>query len=207
MERTSEGLTTRDTLLLITHAAGDEVRGRTAMQKLAYFSALDLGAAFGHRAYHYGPYSSRVEDAVENAVIAGELEQEIQRFRNSGRRPDVVRYTYRLSEAGQRRVGQLIFDHPEAWEAIRARIEAIRSVVRNFDPKTLSIIAKTYLLVREAEEEVEVAQIPQLAARLGWKLTETQARTTVELLQKLELVEGADEEPAAPKRGLPAPAG
>lgn len=45
MERAARPLTTRDTVLLITHAAGDQVAGRTVMQKLAYFTGLGLHTA------------------------------------------------------------------------------------------------------------------------------------------------------------------
>jgi uncharacterized protein YwgA len=59
VEAAERGLTTRDTVLLIADAVGDPVRGRTILQKLAYFSSIDLGSALGHRAYYYGPYSSK----------------------------------------------------------------------------------------------------------------------------------------------------
>lgn len=80
MERVARPLTTRDTVLLITHAAGDTVGGRTIMQKLAYFSGLGLNTGLGHRPHYYGPYSSKVEDAVSNAVIAGELHETVERM-------------------------------------------------------------------------------------------------------------------------------
>lgn len=93
MDGTARPLTTRDTILLITHAAGDQVAGRTVMQKLAYFAGLGLNTGLGHRAHFYGPYSSRVEHAVSNAVIAGQLHETVERMPHWRGGPDVLKYT------------------------------------------------------------------------------------------------------------------
>jgi uncharacterized protein YwgA len=188
VERAARPLTTRDTILLVTHAAGDQVAGRTVMQKLAYFAGLGLDTPLGHRAHFYGPFSSRVEDAVSNAVIAGELHETVERMPHWHGGPDVLKYTYALTDEGRERAERVSAAHPVGWERIEHSVRAIREVLPDLDQKTLSSAAKTYLIISESEDGVEEAEIPTMAKQLGWELTADQVKDTVRLLEQLELL-------------------
>lgn len=188
MDRAARPLTTRDTVLLITHAAGDTVGGRTTMQKLAYFTGLGLNTGLGHRPHYYGPYSSKVEDAVSNAVIAGELHETVERMPHWRGGPDVLKYTYVLTDPGRQRVDGLIEHNAEQWHQVRDAVAAIKGVLPQLDQKTLSSAAKTYLIISESEQGVDEAEIPVLAKQLGWDLDPTQVRDTVSLLEQLNLL-------------------
>jgi uncharacterized protein YwgA len=162
------GLTTRDTVLLIVRAAGDSVQGRTVMQKLSYFSGLELSASPGHRAHYYGPYSSRVEDALNLAVVAGDLHELVERYPDwYGSGPDTLKYTYQLTDAGKAKALELAEEHAAEWERIEHAVAAIRTVIPDLNQKTLSSAAKTYLIVSESDETVQEDHIPQLAEKLG----------------------------------------
>jgi uncharacterized protein YwgA len=193
VERAARPLTTRDTVLLISHAAGDRVVGRTVMQKLAYFSGLFLGTALGHHAHYYGPYSSKVEDALNNAVIAGELREIAERMPDWSGGPDLRKYTYDLQPSGRDRVERLVRTHPKEWQRILTAVGAVRTVLPDLDQKTLSSAAKTFLIISESEEGVEEDDIPALARQLGWELSPAQVRTTIRLLDHLGLLDEADE--------------
>jgi uncharacterized protein YwgA len=182
-------MTARDILLLIVLATGGRVEGRTAMQKLAYFSSLAVGASFGHRAHYYGPYSSRVEDALNLSVVAGDLGETVERFPEYGSGPDLKRYTYELSEAGKQKALALADAHPNEWGTIEHAVAAVRTVVPDLNQKTLSSAAKTYLIVSEGGETISESEIPELAQKLGWKLTGQEVSKTVELLEELDLIE------------------
>lgn len=191
MERAEVDLTARDALLLITDAAGGQIEGRTVMQKLAYFTSIQLGTTLGHRAYYYGPYSSRVDDALANAVVARELDQKTEALGRRVPGPEVMRYMYTLMPEGERRVQELTKQFPQQWHEIKRSVDAIRAVVPDLDQKMLSSAAKTYLIVAESEDEgVEQDELPELARRLGWTLTAKQVERTVELLERLELLDG-----------------
>lgn len=192
MERVARPLTTRDTILLITHAAGDQVGGRTVMQKLAYFTSLGLNTRMGHRPHFFGPYSSRVEDAVANAVIAGELHETVERLPDWRGGPDVLKYTYDLAPDGKARVDNLIEHNSAEWDQVRDAVQAVRAVLPEMDQKTLSAAAKTYLIISESDEGVDESEIPNLAKRLGWDLDVDQVRNTVTLLERLELLEDGE---------------
>lgn len=195
MERAARTLTTRDMILLITHAAGDRVGGRTIMQKLAYFTSLGLNTGLGHRPHYFGPYSSKVEDAVVNAVIAGELHETVERLTDWRGGPDVLKYTYDLTTSGKARVDRLIEHSSADWDRVRDSVQAIQAVLPGLDQKTLSAAAKTYLIITESDEGVDEADVPVLAKRLGWELDAAQVRDTVALLDRLDLLDDSVEQP------------
>lgn len=182
-------LTTRETVLLITDAAGGVVGGRTAMQKLAYFSSIGLGTTLGHRAYYYGPYSSKIDDAMSVASIAGELHETADQLLDWNGGPDVVRYTYTLTDAGRERVERLKAQAPQQWERIASAVAAVKSAIPDLNQKMLSSAAKTYLIISDSEDDIEETDIPGLAAQLGWELSDEQVEKTVSILQTLGLVE------------------
>lgn len=164
------------------------------MQKLAYFCGLELGTPLGYRPHYFGPYSAKVEDALSNATIAGDLRETVEQIPSwwgeSG--PDVMKYTYELKAEGRDRVTRVIEDHPEEWRRVKGAVDAIKDVLPSLDTKTLSSAAKTYLIISESEEGVEEAEIPKLAKRLGWNLDRRQVSTTVELLSQLELIDDSE---------------
>ena len=159
------------------------------MQKLAYFTALGLNTRLGHRPHFFGPFSSKVEDAVGNAVIAGELYETTDRFSDWRGGPDVLKYTYKLSTVGKSRVDRLIEHNSDEWDHVRDSVQGIRQVLPGLDQKTLSAAAKTYLIISESEEGVDEEKIPALARRLGWELDTDQVSDTVKLLEQLDLLE------------------
>lgn len=189
MESTERGLTTRDMVLLIADAVGGTVAGRTVMQKLAYFSSINLGSALGHRAYYYGPYSSKVDDALSVASIAGELRETADRMSDWSGGPDIVRYTYELTETGRARLAQIKERSREHSDSITATVCAVRTAIPDLNQKMLSSAAKTYLIISDSEDDIDEGDIPGLAARLGWDLTDEQVEKTVSILQQLGLVE------------------
>lgn len=189
MESAKRGVTTRDMVLLIADAAGGTVGGRTVMQKLAYFSSISLGSTLGHRAYYYGPYSSKVDDALSVASIAGELHETADRMSDWSGGPEIVRYTYALTDNGRARISQIKEQAPEHWEWIAGAVAAVRKAIPDLNQKMLSSAAKTYLIISDSDDEIEESDIPDLAARLGWELSDEQVSKTVSILQQLGLVE------------------
>src|SRR6266516_2894920 len=114
------------------------------MQKLAYFTGLHLNTGLGHRPHYFGPYSSKVEDAVTNAVIAGELHETVERLPDWRGGPDALKYTYDLTGAGKVRVDRLIEHNSDEWDRVRDSVHAVQAVLPGLDQKTLSAAAKTY---------------------------------------------------------------
>lgn len=165
------------------------------MQKLAYFTALGLNVSLGHRPHFYGPFSVKVEDAVANAVIAGELHETVERIPHWRGGPDLRKYTYDLTELGKQRVDDLIEHNASEWDHVRDPVHAIKDVLPTLDQTTLSSAAKTFLIISESDTGVAVSKIPSLAKRLGWDLEPHQVKNTMSLLKQLGLVAGPGKKP------------
>jgi uncharacterized protein YwgA len=189
MGEAGTGLTTRDLVLLVIDAAGGGADGRTVVQKLSYFTGRRLGRDLGHRAHFYGPYSQRIEASLKVAVLAAELEESIETLPNWYGGPDALKYSYALSKQGCQRVDGLKEAFPEQAKAVDETVAAIRRSIPRLRQKPLSAAAKIDLILREQDAPVKVADLPKLARNLGWQLTTTDVRKTVEVLKDLELVE------------------
>lgn len=177
----------RDLVLLIVHATGGELHGRTTLQKLAYFVAWSNGRDAGHAAHFFGPFSPAIEDGTMLAVIAGELDETIKRVPDWRGGPDLRQYIYRLTAAGQERVQEVSIFDPELAGAVARVVESARSHVPDLSQRTLSTAAKIALIVRR-EGSIEVGRIPVLASKLGWLLTPSDVDQTIGLLTEFGLV-------------------
>ncbi|HEU4657955.1 MAG TPA: hypothetical protein VFR97_10530 [Capillimicrobium sp.] len=190
MERLDEHLTPREAVLVLIDAAGGALDGRTALQKLAYFGALALDEDLGHTPYYYGPFSRDIEQAVADAGLADELVETVNQFPASHRRgPDIKQYRYELTEDGHRSVQEIRQRAPRAAERIDRAVAEIREAVPELDQQVLSRAAKIHLILSRQDSEIEADEIPALARELGWELDEEEVRTTVELMERLHLVE------------------
>ena len=179
----------RDLLLLIVHAAGERVEGRTIAQKLGYFVGLELEMDLGYQAHFYGPFSRDVEEALTLNVLAGDLEESVERISDWYGGPDALRHSYALSSEGHERVEQLKRDQREEVERIEATVHAVGEAIPQFRQQALSAAAKIYLIITEQGRPVAPAEIPQLAGHLGWHMNQEEVDRTVDVLRRLELVQ------------------
>jgi hypothetical protein len=108
--------------------------------------------------------------------------------------PDIVRYTYELTDQGRERVARLKDQSPAQWDRIASSVAAVKGAIPDLNQKLLSSVAKTYLMINDSDEDIDESDIPKLAALLGWELTADQVAKTVSVLQELGLVEDASDE-------------
>ncbi len=188
MGSAEEGLTPREAVLLALDAAGGAVEGRTAMQKIMYFVSVALDTDLGHRAHYYGPYSQPVEYALTQTALADEVTETMERFPSWTSGPDIRKYTYELTEDGRELVAETVAGDEADAEIVRATVEAMHEAVSDLDQQTLSMAAKIHFIVTHEEEPTKLADIPDLAKRLGWRISDTQVGRSVELLQRLQLL-------------------
>src|SRR4051812_27488509 len=107
------GLTDRTLLLLIADATGGTIDGRTIAQKLAYFVGRNLNRSFEHHAHFFGPFSSKVESSLKLNVLSGELKESVETMPSWYGGPDVLKYSYALTDEGRARVQQLRAELPD----------------------------------------------------------------------------------------------
>ncbi len=187
VERAARPLTTRDTILLITHAAGDQRRRAHDHAEARVLHRARSQHRLGHRPHFFGPYSSQVEDAVANAVIAGELHQTVERLRTgaAARRAQV---RLRPHRGRQGRVDELIEHNRPNGTSVRDAVHAIRRPPGHRPEDTVrgGQDLSDHLGVRGGRRR---GRDPELARRLGWDLDADQVRNTITLLEQLDLLE------------------
>lgn len=188
MGSAEEGLTPREAVLLALDAAGGTVEGRTSMQKIMYFVSLALEEDLGHRAHYYGPYSRPVELALTQTALADEVVETMERFPSYTSGPDIRKYTYELTPDGKSVIEDAQARYSEQAKLIRETVDAVHDAVPDLDQNTLSMAAKIHFIVSHQDEPTKLGEIPNLAKKLGWRLSESQVQGSVDLLQKLDLL-------------------
>lgn len=93
-------MNTRDVVLLTIDALGGTVTGRTMLQKVIYFLGILTGTTkqLGYRPHYYGPYSSKVDEAVSGLMAIGLIDVHIQR---SDCGFEKITYKFELTEDGK----------------------------------------------------------------------------------------------------------
>lgn len=179
MARVDEALTVREAVLLVIDAAGGEVDGRTAVQKLCYFAGIVLNEDLGHRPHYYGPYSRAVEAALGNEAFAGDLEETSRPFasRRGGRT-----YHYELTEQGRELVTEIREKSPEPASRIDMIVKRLRELVPDLHQRPLSLAAKVDLIVVEQGGATPQTEIPKLAHGLGWQVSDEDVESAVQTL-------------------------
>lgn len=102
--------------LLMVHANGDPVRGRTRLQKMMFLLWKSMEgegkgkkrngcAGLGFVPHHYGPYSRQLQDDIEGLIAEGMIEEEREES-PAGQ----YMYRYRATESGARMAAALVGD-------------------------------------------------------------------------------------------------
>lgn len=163
--------------------------GRTSLQKVAYFAGIKTRIDLGHRAFYYGPYSSKVEEETEALVLSGLITESVKDlgFVSKKGYPG-VRYSYALTDAGQERLAALEERDPEFSAQLKQLVETLGDTVGSLDQGLLSLAAKTYFITAEQNTGLSVGQIQELAKQKNWTLTKGQVEKVANYLQELGLV-------------------
>ena len=89
-----------DFVLSLTAGFGGQIRGRTLLQKRAYFVAQLSGVSIdlGYDAHYYGPYSAIVDNSIVRLKSLGFLAEENIGFGVASGGFEIKRYDYRVTE-------------------------------------------------------------------------------------------------------------
>ena len=175
-----------DTIYAILSAKGNTTVGRTAIQKLVYFSCqkiygLDIPPYTPH---YYGPFSPGVGQAlaklvsysfVSEAVIPGML---------------YGGYSYSLTDDGIKISENTKKDHRDKFDKIGSIVRTCQTFC-DLEAVSLSYASKIYHMLNsqdEGEDELSFDNAVEKAKRIGWKVSPPDVRQGAELLEKLELV-------------------
>ena len=179
-----------DFVQLVLLASGGEVKGKTKLQKLAYFLGVKAGCVddLGYRAHFYGPFSQAVADATEKLRRRGLVEKTVSGTGQADRGGfETSRRDYRLTQKGEEIAEKKRKRNARSWNEMINAMEAIRD---GGDPgyMQLSIAAKTYYMLGEKGGRSTTDELSELADRFGWSVSVEQVSRAAEFLRKIGLV-------------------
>jgi uncharacterized protein YwgA len=178
----------RELVLLVADAAGGKLEGRTVAQKLAYFAGWALEQPTGHTPYFYGPFSSDIEAALNRLVMAGDLDETIERLPAWSGGSDVLKHVYMVTDRGAEAVKSIREDRAAEAEIVDSIVSALKQAVPELRQKTLSAAAKIHYVVAERHRPVSDEEVRTIAKGLGWRLNARQVERTADLLAGLGLL-------------------
>jgi uncharacterized protein len=182
-----------ETILGIIELAGGKLQGRTTLQKLAYFAAVEGICDFKFRAHYYGPYSDEVAQTTnllsalhalrENVEITGS-QTDLWLREVSG---DVRTYTYSLTDEGREIVNNIPKEHPEEWRKLQQLVLTCQRET-NLSPGVLATAAKVHFIYTQGQETPGPnTSVEKAAAGFGWDLSDEDVTKVRHLLEKIGL--------------------
>ena len=169
-------------LVSLLKSNGGEIRGRTAIQKLAYFAHCkfpDL-AIPKYAPYYYGPFSAGLGQMLARLVSLG--------FVNETRIVGgYVGYAYALNDDGEKLSDNARNKHEQEFADIRKLVSDCKQECE-LDIPVLSAASKIHYLVNK-DGPMELDEAVKHAKGLKWIIREENATKGEVLLRKLGLVE------------------
>ena len=184
---------TYDFVHLVIHASGDQIAGRTKLQKTVYFVGVmtRMLPNLGYRPHFYGPFSPDVAEAVEDLRSLKFLKQETQGMNAVDSRGfEVARYDYTLTADGKQIAEEKAQQHSAVWKRIQAAVKRLDAADAS-DYVKLSIAAKAYFMHGKSSRPTTPDELSKMAQSFGWKVSEQQLQEADEWLESLGLVETA----------------
>jgi uncharacterized protein YwgA len=176
-------LNAREIVLALLDGAPDQtLHGRSVVQKLCYFAGVALREDLGHIPQYYGPYSRDVEEGLEIATLAGQVEEKVVRIVDGGR--DIREHNYRLTDDGREFVTTLRARHPWAFDQVQHVLRDVQQTVPGMSARSLSQAAKVHQILTTTSASPAPEAVPAVASRLGWALTDEDIRVTRDLLKR-----------------------
>ena len=182
-------LTADQLVLLILDAAGGSVRGKTLLQKRAYFLAQLLHLDLSYRAHYYGPYSPEIESALSQNKGLGFVVEATSGFgMEDAIGFEVRRYDYRLTDDGRKVVAYLKEAYPKESAGVAVCLTRLVDAGDDSNYVSLSIAAKVHHILSEGQVSMTPDEIQGAAQQLGWKIMPHAINLAAMFLDKLGLV-------------------
>ena len=169
-----------DLVVSIVHANDGIVRGRTVVQKLAYFANLRLGVdGVSYRDYFYGPFSREVAIALEHLVSS-------MFVRETVRATPIEQYTYELTEDGRYMAATVVDESPHEHGVVKSVIATCDEHC-SLHARPLSCAAKVHFIRgKNPERTMPPPEIKELARDFGWNMTDQEIDRGMTLLRALD---------------------
>ncbi|MCY3958759.1 MAG: hypothetical protein OXG65_10745 [Chloroflexi bacterium] len=182
-------MTLRTTLLLMLAAWGSDMRGKTFLQKNAYFMSKLLGEDLGFRPHYYGPYSPKLEMALGELRGMGIVSESVSTFGvvdSAGFQRK--RYDYSLTADGRHVANAIQGDLKVESEAIDMAVKKIKRAGGDMGYWSLAVAAKTHFVISASGSSLSEQDVVDRAEGFGWDVDEKQVCEATEFLGRLELI-------------------
>lgn len=188
-----EGPTNMDSAILVLSIVGkgQKIPGRTALQKISYFTNEVLHSSIAFKPHLYGPFSPEVAASSDVLVSACLLREEIERgsFVKSGKEQEWTRHTYSLTDDGKKYCTWLA-NKPDLIEP-EAKVREVVLKLKaetDLDPDILSKLAKVHFIRKTCGIDAPSPAIISKAARkYGWNVPVGVVRQSLITIDRLAL--------------------
>jgi uncharacterized protein YwgA len=171
-------------------AVGDEIKGRTKLQKTIYFLGVLTGRLpeLGYRAHYYGPYSDAVANSINRLKSLGFLTENTIGAGAVGRGGfEIARHDFKLTEEGKRIAQEKASRNPEIWKGIKS--VAVKFLeAGEVDYMKMSVAAKTFYILSDSGKPATPGELSNSASKLGWNPTPQEVEESINFLERLGLV-------------------
>ena len=175
-------------LLLMLDVWDESMRGRTVVQKCAYFLSQVTGEELGFRPHFYGPFSPVVERCISDLCGLGFVEERVTRVSGDfGGGRARLRYDYDVTSDGESVAKSLYGDSSEV-DVARDAVRRIKSAGGHLRAAPLSVAAKTHFILLAEGSSMTTQGVVKHAAKLNWDIRECDVSAAVEFLADLDLV-------------------
>jgi DNA-binding PadR family transcriptional regulator len=169
-------------VLSVVGSSPEPVEGRTAIQKIAYFSSLRTNVDLAYRPHYYGPYSPVVANLLDNLVALGYIEENSRVTAH-----DRIMYSYSLTQDGRKVLNEFRKREASKYASIRNIAYRCQKIAGN-SINILSWAAKTYFLLSQKGQEISYEGLEKAGKRFGWNIAKDEIASGVKLLNGLGLV-------------------
>ncbi len=178
-----------DFVLLAYDAFDGEIKGSTNFQKKIYFLSIMLGRDdLGYDAHYYGPYSALIAGVNRHLKSLGFVEERVASGGIHDQRGfEVARHDFELTDDGKTIVQSLKKRNASEAERIREAAKKLKDL-GDVDYVQLSIAAKAYFLLSQADTSLSHGELVEKARQFKWNVGESDIERAVDSLSKLGLV-------------------
>jgi uncharacterized protein YwgA len=168
-----------DLIMLVFHSSkNDRINGRTAIQKLVYFSTSYLGIPTDFIPHYFGPYSALVDSTLGQLVSMG-LVEERAFLTDNGRKM----YQYVITSDG------LVYAK-KLFKKYRTKVKTIKKITEAFENiggdriNRLACAAKVHYLAK-GNRFLDINTVITEAGSHGWLLNESEIVRAADTIKNL----------------------
>lgn len=177
-----------DAIIAVVKVAGNNILGRTAIQKIVYFLSISGIVDVKYRPHYYGPYSADVASSIQMLASIDFMNETVETSKTTGYTvpENWKKYHYSLSSDGEQFFEEFKKSNKADFDEISRIVEICRNS-ENFNPEILSWAAKVNYILSKKKEPMTYDAIITTADSFGWDLSQEQVDMALELLRNLGL--------------------